>query len=336
MAPVVGLIIGKFIPPHAGHLRLCAVAAAQVDALHVILFSKPHEPIPGALRLAWLRELLPYATIAHIAKDHPVNYDDPDAWDYWVNAIRGVLPRAPDVVFSSEAYGGELARRLGARHVAVDPGRWQVPISATQIRADPMAHWDYLPAPVRPYFVRRVAIVGAECSGKTTLAQALAGALRTVWAPEYAREYLAGRRQPLTPADLRVIARAQAAREDERARQAQRVLICDTNLITTQLWHEHYFGDCPDDLRALARQRAADLTLLCAAEVPWVADGLRDAPGSRLWFQQRFQAELTAQGRPWVLLTGSVEQRLKTALHHVQQVLLDTSANHAPATSAFG
>jgi len=203
----------------------------------------------------------------------------------------------------------------------VDPGRTQVPISGTQIRADPLAHWDYLPVPVRPYFVRRVALVGAECTGKTTLAQALAEAFQTVWVPEYARAYLAGRAQPCTPDDMRVIAREQAALEDNQARQANRLLICDTDLLTTQLWHEHYFGGAPPGLRDLARQRAADLTLLCDLEVPWVADGLRDAPDSRAWFQQRFQAELTAQGRPWVLLTGTVAQRLQTATQRANQLL---------------
>jgi HTH-type transcriptional regulator, transcriptional repressor of NAD biosynthesis genes len=148
-----GLVIGKFMPPHAGHLRLFAVARAQVDELHVVLFSKSHEPIPGELRLAWLRELLPHATVWHVTREHPIDYRDAQAWDFWVSAIRDVLPRDPDVVFSSETYGDELARRLGARHVAVDPGRSQVPISSTQIRARPLAHWRYLPPPVRRYYM---------------------------------------------------------------------------------------------------------------------------------------------------------------------------------------
>ena len=316
-----GLIIGKFMPPHAGHLRLCVAAAAQVDALHVILFSKAAEPIPGTLRLDWLRELLPEAHLANITAEHAVNFDDAQAWDFWVNSIRGVLPCDPDVVFSSEPYGDELARRLGARHVAVDPARTQVPISATQIRAEPMTYWRYIPAPVRPYFARRVAVVGASCSGKTTLARALAEAFKTVCVPEYAREYLQDRGQPCTPADLRVIAGRQAALEDELARQANCVLICDTNLLTTQLWHEHYCGDCPADLRDLARQRTADLTLLCDAGVPWEADRLRDARESRAWFQQRFEAELTAQGRPWVHLRGPAEARRQAAIQCVAGVV---------------
>jgi len=150
-----GLVIGKFMPTHAGHLFLFAVAQAQVDELHIVLFSKAHEPIPGHLRLAWLRELLPNAAVWHVTRAHRVDFDDAAAWDFWVSAIRDVLPREPDVVFSSEDYGDKLARRLSARHVVVDPGRCRVPVSATQIRARPLSYWRYLPPPVRRYYLLR-------------------------------------------------------------------------------------------------------------------------------------------------------------------------------------
>ena len=278
---------------------------------------------PSPARCGWsgCASCCPTAVLAHITAEHPVNFTDPLAWDFWVHAIRGVLPRAPDVVFSSEPYGDELARRLGARHVAIDPARAQVPISGTQIRAQPMTHWDYIPAPVRPYFARRVALVGAECTGKTTLARALADAFQTVWVPEYARAYLLRQNRPCSPDDLQAIAQGQAELEDERARLANRVLICDTNLLTTQLWHEHYFGACPENLHRLARQRCAALTLLCGLDVPWVADGLRNSPDSRAWFQARFQAELTAQALPWSPLTGSWEQRLNTAIELIRRLV---------------
>jgi HTH-type transcriptional repressor of NAD biosynthesis genes len=148
-----GLIIGKFLPPHAGHLYLFAQAQARVQVLHIILFSKAHEPIPGALRLAWLRGLAPGATVWHVSQEGQVDFNDPAAWDFWTGAIRAVLPAAPDLVFTSEAYGDELARRLGARHICVDPGRSQVPVGGTQIRAEPRACWQYLPPAVRWYYL---------------------------------------------------------------------------------------------------------------------------------------------------------------------------------------
>src|SRR5690242_874886 len=100
-----GLIIGKFMPPHAGHQALIDFARPQVDALTIILFSKPSEPIPGALRLSWLRELYPDLALHHIDRDAPVDYADPTAWDFWIGLIRAAHPAPVDVVFSSEPYG---------------------------------------------------------------------------------------------------------------------------------------------------------------------------------------------------------------------------------------
>lgn len=298
-----------------------AAAQRQVDELCVVLFSKPREPIPGALRLAWLRELLPGASVFHVDRDNKVDFDDPDAWNFWVSAIRDVLPKDPALVFSSEAYGDELARRLRARHVLVDPQRRQVPITATQIRAHPLDHWEYIPPPVRPYFVRRVAILGAESTGKTTLARALADHFQTVWVPEYAREVLATGSLPCTPQDMLLIARGQVALEDRWARQANRLLICDTNLLTTQVWHEHYFGDCPPEIQRLASERTANLYLLCGPDVPWVSDGLRDSPNHRQWFHERFQHELAARALPTRLLTGQFDRRLAEAVAAVEALL---------------
>ena len=289
----------------------------------MVVFTKTAEPIPGQLRAAWLRELYPVVAVHHLHLDHPIDYDNPDAWDFWVRAIRSVVPAGPDVVFTSEAYGDELARRLGARHVLGDRARVHVPVTGTQIRARPLAHWDYLPVPVRPYFVRRVCVVGAESTGKTTLAAALAGHFQTVWVPEYAREYLTANGNVVTPADMPLIARGQAASEQRLARQANRLLVTDTNLLTTMLWHERYFGEAPAEIQQLAAEHTAHLYLVCGLDVPWVPDDLRDSPGHRQWFHDRFHEELTDRGLPFVVLTGPHEERLARAVTEVERLLVD-------------
>jgi hypothetical protein len=133
----------------------------------------------------------------------------------------------PEAVFSSEAYGDAYARCLGAAHVSVDPQRRQVPCSATMIRNDPLAHLDCLAPCVREWFVRRVCLVGAESTGKTTLAVALAGHYQTVWMPEYGREFcdvkLAnGTLEHWDSVEFEQIAREHARREDLLAREASR------------------------------------------------------------------------------------------------------------------
>ncbi len=323
MAPVTGLIIGKFLPPHRGHHYLIDYARARVDQLTLILFSKAAEPIPGWRRAGWLRELYPTVPVRHITDEHPMDFASDAVWQLWVASIRRVYPHGPDLVFSSEAYGAELARRLGARSILVDVARQEVPISGSLIRAEPLAYWDSLAPCVRAYYARRVAILGAESTGKTTLAVHLAKQFNTVWVPEFARDYLLAQGGICVPEDMAVIAHGQAANEDRLAREANRLLICDTDLLTTALWYERYWGVCPDDLWRMAKARAPGyaLYLLLDRAVPWVDDGLRDSPGHRTWFQQRFQRELTDWQLPYVLLTGTYTERMVAATRAVAGLL---------------
>jgi len=221
-AETTGLVLGKFMPPHTGHLYLIRRAAEQVDRLSVIVLSLAGEPIEGALRCRWLEELTGHETrILHIADDYPTDYTDPDVWRKWRRTIRKVLPEGPDMVFSSEDYGNQLAELLGAEHVMIDPARTHVPISATRIREDPMACWAYLPGPIRPWYVKRAVVLADDAAIEAELAHAL-GKLTgapVIPAPE------AG--QPIhDAADARALAEDQIAEEDRLARSADRLLLC--------------------------------------------------------------------------------------------------------------
>jgi HTH-type transcriptional regulator, transcriptional repressor of NAD biosynthesis genes len=147
-----GLIIGKFMPPHRGHQYLVEFARACVGHLTVVLLSRSKDPIPGDLRFAWLKTLFPDAEVAHIRHELPTDYQDPAVWEEWIALIRRACPDGPDLVFSSEFYGEELARRLGSRHVAADRERIVVPVSATLIREQPLKYRQYIPDCVWPYF----------------------------------------------------------------------------------------------------------------------------------------------------------------------------------------
>ena len=179
-----GVVIGKFYPPHRGHLHLIRSALAGADEVTVIVCEHARQRLPGALRAAWLREMEPRARVIVVADTLPA--DDSRSWAAYVRAICGFVP---DLVFTSETYGDAFARFLGARHVLVDLERRTVPVSATVIRRDPLAHWEHLEPCARAFFARRVCVVGAESSGTTTLASDLAAHYRTVWVPEFGREH---------------------------------------------------------------------------------------------------------------------------------------------------
>ena len=187
-----GFLIGKFLPPHAGHLRMFEQALTQVQALTVMIFHKQSEPIPGKLRMKWLRQLCPEITFLECTDEHRIDFEDPTVWDLWTRSIRKHYRDIPDVVFGSEPYIEELAQRLNATSFCyIDLVRDQLPISARWIRRKPWAYWAYIPKPVRPYFVQQICILGGESTGKSTLARQLALHFETQYVGEYAREFLA-------------------------------------------------------------------------------------------------------------------------------------------------
>ena len=160
--------------------------------------------------------------------------------------------------------------------------------------------------------MKRVVVTGSECTGKTTLAQALARHYGTVWVPEFARELVNRKGAPVDEDDVEEIARGQIALEDERARDAGRLLIQDTDLLSTVVYSRHYYGGCPAWIEEALRQRTADLYLLAGIDVPWVADGdHRDRGDRREEMQGLFRDALTSRGLRFVEIRGPQEVRLR-------------------------
>jgi HTH-type transcriptional regulator, transcriptional repressor of NAD biosynthesis genes len=317
-----GLVLGKFLPYHAGHAHLIRAARAQVDELVVLVCSLEREPIPGALRFRWVRDSHPDCRVVHVAEEVPqAPEDDLEFWPIWTDLIARHAGDV-DVVFTSEDYGDELARRIGARHVCVDRERLTVAASGRAVRAEPLRHWDLIPPKVRPYHALRVALLGTESTGKTTLAERLAKRFGTVMVEEFGRPYCETRpAMSLEPVDFEVIAWAQAVLEDEAAEDANCVLICDTELHTTATWSDLVVGSRPDWLTAAARARHYDLVLLLGDDVPWIADGTRVLQDRRAEHTRRLREELDAAGRHYVVLSGEFSERGREAERLVAALL---------------
>ena len=320
--PTTGLVLGKFMPPHNGHVYLAEFAQSYCDELTIYVDSLSDQTIPGALRAKWMAEMFPNARVEHPDRENPQYPEDhPDFWEIWRECLLAASGGKVDYLFASEDYGVKLAEVIGATFVPVDIGRTSIPISGTEIRNDPLANWDHLPRTVRPYFAKRVCIFGPESSGKSTLTRDLAKHFNTIAVPEYARTHLELRSGELDARDIPMIARGQMASEDALAPNANRLLFCDTDLLTTTIWSDWMFGGCEEWIVDEARRRQYDLYLVTDVDVPWVEDQVRYLPEERRSFFDRCIQELTALDRPFHIVNGSWEERFSSAVAAVDELL---------------
>jgi NadR type nicotinamide-nucleotide adenylyltransferase len=172
--------------------------------------------------------------------------------------------------------------------------------------------------------VIRAVLTGSECTGKTTLATRLAAHYGIQFVPEFVREYAANKTGALDFADHGPIARGQIALEDEAIARAGSLVVQDTDLLSTVVYCDHYFGRCPRWIIDAARARRPDVYLLCEIDLPWVADGIRDRGDMREDMQTLFRAAVRASGAPFVVIEGDAGHRVAKAIEAIDLLLLET------------
>jgi NadR type nicotinamide-nucleotide adenylyltransferase len=162
--------------------------------------------------------------------------------------------------------------------------------------------------------VARVAILGAESSGKSTLAAALAAHYGTLWVPEYLREFVETKGRVPEEGDQQAIARIQMEREDAAAANASRFLFCDTTPLMTALYSRWYWGRVDAQLALLERRHDYAFTIVTAPDSPWEADGLqRESEAVRQTIHEQVLQMLAERDIDYLLVSGSLPQRMQQA-----------------------
>lgn len=304
------LVIGKFMPVHNGHVALIEFAASKADEVIVSMSYTVNDPINPKLRLGWIEEIFKNQTNI-IPASIEDNFDDetlasPERTKIWADVIRKVYPKI-DVVVSSETYGEPFATNLNAQHILFDADRKGIPVAASLIRARPFDYWDFIPTVVRPYFVMKICFYGSESTGKSFMAQKMAHLYKTDFVPEVARELITS--NDFTEADIIKIGYAQLDRISEKLKTANKILFCDTDTITTQIYSQHYLKTVPPVLFELEKQVHYDHYFLFDIDVPWVADHLRDLGAEREKMFAVFKRSLDVRNIPYQLVSGDYQQR---------------------------
>lgn len=170
--------------------------------------------------------------------------------------------------------------------------------------------------------IKKVAIVGPECTGKSNLSEFLAKKYNTEWVPEYARGYLDNLTRPYEQHDLLTIAHGQLRIEELWEKTANGILFCDTNLLVIKVWSEFKFGSCHPEIIEQLHNCHYDLYLLTYVDLPWEEDPQREHPDKREELFEIYLKELQTMNVAFVEIRGETEERRKTAIQAVDQLLV--------------
>ena len=177
-----------------------------------------------------------------------------------------------------------------------------------------------------PVNLIKVVLFGPESTGKTTMSELLAKHYNTVWVPEYARDYLQNKwnneRKTCEDSDLIPIAKGQMKLENSLSKKADKLLICDTDLLETKVYSEEYYGGfVHPNLNKYAVENQYDLYLLTNIDTPWEADDLRDRPDQREEMYKAFEKALLVNNRKYLKLNGGIKERMQTAIEDIDKLL---------------
>lgn len=315
-----GFVLGKFMPPHIGHLALLRFAKEHCEHLTVLVESRLDEPMSASIRAQWIHEALygdPHIRVVALEGEHPqapplVNPEP--FWEHWHDIIQQYCPNL-DVLISSEDYGKKLALDQGVEWISLD--RTIIPTSGTMVRDNPWERWWDLIEPARRCLVKRVVVMGPESTGKSVLSQHLANLSPTVSVPEYAADWIA--RNPdrtLGETELRHFFKSQMALVHAYASQANRWLVEDSHPVTTSVWAEYLgFHQLRKEIDDWCQtQTPPDLILLTHPQGSiWVEDVHRKQQTDQDWFFNAFEERLQHLKWNYTIIQGNWQNRTRQA-----------------------
>ncbi len=348
--PLNGVTECRFEPLHNGHVFMVKMAEGLLaeesrkqqrdHMLHVIVCSHDGETIPGEDRFRWAKQTFGghdniTVHLAHNALGEIEGYGSDyegeayaKDWGFWGKVATEMcgLGDTVDYVYGSEDYVAPIAEACGAEGVKIDQDRAALQISGTTMRHAPDVHWEHFPDAVKPYFAKKICVVGGPFTGKATLTDRLARVYNTPVVSDASSAIYDSNQRGSTPEDLLDIAALHTVRANALLEQANRVIVSDSDALLTRVWYETLFGDPPEHLKALADKKRFDLYLLTdSADTPFRPS--HSFPNEKSWheFTQNIQENLEQRGWPYVrLINPDVAKRVTQSCVAIDEMIWES------------
>lgn len=328
-----GLYGGSFNPLHNGHVDCILQAANMCRRLFVVLsVGKNRQEVDARVRYRWL-----YTVTKHLGNVKIIMLEDscgskeeytPEYWHRDELFVRSQIGGRVDVVFYGSDYGPDSFWRVcypeSVPHVFPRNG-----ISSSEIRRDVYGHWDWLPDVVKPYYTKKVLLMGGESTGKSTLTINLAHRFNTNYIDEAGRDLSekSGTDLMMLSEDFTEILLQHKLSELRAVERSNKLLFIDTDALVTQFYMNFLSDPGLEKNRALSDAIDAlnryDLILFLEPDVPFVQDGDRSSVirDDRQKYSEQIKALLRGHGRSFVCLSGDYQQRYERAVAEVSRLL---------------
>lgn len=338
----IGKIGGKYIPFHNGHLYTFTKAASQVDKLYIVVCYHERrdrqlceeagiEYIDYKRRQQWIMTAMKdMPNVKVIAINDPYSEDQEYMWLEGGKRIIEAIPEEITHVFSSESEYDYWFRRIygeGINHTVIDEARAIFPISATKIRDEGVyANWDMIPEVAKPYYTKKIAIVGIESCGKSTLARNLAQLFGTEYVEEYGRtvsEEIGDGSTLLTEDHYKEIVFGHKHMEYQKIKKANKLLFIDSEAVVSQYYAKMYFGEEMEFIEGAIEAQDYDLYIYLEPDVKWVDDGYRtfSDPEVREKTNNILKKMFDDRGIEYVTVKGNYEERFDRTLEHITKLI---------------
>ena len=328
----VGLYGGCFDPLHLGHVDCIFQAANRCEELYIVLVvSTKVKQIDYRIRYRWLYQLTEHIGNVKILllEDHCNEKSEytPDAAKADCEYIKVTIGKPIDAVFCGSDYDKDSF--WGVCYPQSDFVSFpRNEMSSTQLRKNPYAHWDWIPTIARPYFVKKVLLVGGESVGKSTLTINLANRFNTNYIDEAGRDISmrSGDDRLMLQQDYTEILLRHKLNEMEAIRHSNKVLFLDTDALVTRFYLEFLDKETSENNMALADAIDAinsyDLILFLEPDVKFVQDGGRSEiiHADRMKYSEQIKDILRAHNKNFVCISGDYQQRYSEAVKEVQKL----------------
>ncbi|OYU97352.1 MAG: cytidyltransferase [Bacteroidetes bacterium B1(2017)] len=319
---IKAFVFGKFLPFHKGHEAMINFALNTCDFLSVLVCCSDKEEISSSIRKKWIENAffgIPKIEIreyTYFESELPnTSESSEEVSKIWATIFRQQFPEY-SIIISSEEYGYFVAKYMTIKHIAFDIPKQIFPISASTIKKNGYANWNYLPKSVKPYFSIKVVLLGTESTGKTTLTQKLSSYFNCSQVEESARDIIANSKA-FSFSDLERVAKEHSLRITNSCSGESRLVIIDTNVYTTISYSRFVFGQELDLEEDIYATNTANLYLYLDKEIEFVQDGTRLTEDERNLLDFSHRQVLRENSIDFIEISGTWQERFEQVIEQI-------------------